>query len=1191
MALVTGTSGNDTLEGPKLKKADTMIGLGGDDTYIVDHKDDVCVEEDGEGTDLVESIVSYTLAEFVENLTLKANKKSLNGTGNDRANILTGNEGKNVLDGGGGADTLNGGGGHDTLLGGRGDDTLNGGAGNDRLDGGLGDDTMSGGTGDDTYVVNGTGDIVGENEDEGTDTIESSMTLNLGSFSNVENLTLTGMDDLDATGDGGDNVLTGNVGDNILTGAGGNDTLKGGAGEDELIGGAGNDILDGGWDADTMKGGTGDDIYYVNNILDEVIENAGEGTDEIRSSTSYSLKTDATNVEKLTLIGTAYRGTGNSADNIITGNDGFNKLFGLGGNDVLDGGEGIDTLIGGNGDDIYIVDSTDDTITEGENGGDDDEVQSSVTFSLVDIDNVEHLTLTGKKSIDGTGNGKDNTITGNAGKNRLEGGNGIDTLIGGKGHDTYVVDSTTDIIIEDDPKGGTDTVESSVDYDLSNHAEQELENLVLTGSATQGTGNGLKNTLTGNDQANILDGGAGADKMIGGDGDDTYVVDDKGDRVTEKAGGGTDTVQASLSYTLASNIENLELLGGTADDNFDGTGNSDANKITGNDGNNRLDGKGGADTLIGGLGDDTYVVDDASDAITENADEGTDTVESSVTYGLGANLENLTLTGRDDIDGTGNGLANRIEGNSGTNTLTGLGGDDTYVVGAGDTVVEASGGGEDTVESSVDFTLGDHVENLTLTGRSHINGTGNGVANVIKGNGGKNILDGGAGDDTLEGGKGNDTYILDSSGGDTVVEESKGGTDTIEIGATFSLASLEHVENLTLTGTGNFNGTGNDANNTLTGNSGNNKLDGGAGSDKMIGGDGDDTYEVDKTGDKITEEEDEGNDTVNSTVTFTLSANVENLNLKGKGSINGTGNDLDNELTGNKANNKLDGKGGADTMAGGNGNDTYIVDDAGDTVTEAANKGTDTVQSSVTFILDENVENLILTGSDNLDGTGNDLDNKITGNNGNNILDGGEGADEMRGGKGDDLFKVEDSNDVVRESSNQGEDTVESWVSFTLASNVENLILKGNKRIDGTGNKHDNELTGNDKNNELSGADGADTIDGGVGNDVLTGGKGADILTGGTGSDTFVYDSLSETGLDADRDTITDFVSGTDELDVRGLGSGWFFKSGGSFSGTAKEIIYAGNLVQFDNNGDSVADASIELTGVSSIAESDFVFA
>ena len=189
-------------------------------------------------------------------------------------------------------------------------------------------------------------------------------------------------------------------------------------------------------------------------------------------------------------------------------------------------------------------------------------------------------------------------------------------------------------------------------------------------------------------------------------------------------------------------------------------------------------------------------------------------------------------------------------------------------------------------------------------------------------------------------------------------------------------------------GAGNDTIIGDGNANVLTGGAGNDTLDGGVGADTMIGGIGNDTYIVDNAGDVVTEALNEGTDTVQSSISYTLGANVENLTLTGSGNINGTGNGAANVITGNGGNNTLDGGAGADTMIGGIGNDTYVVDDAGDVVTELLNEGTDTVRSTVNYALTANVENLILVAAaGSIAGTGNALANTITGNEGDNVLD------------------------------------------------------------------------------------------------------------------------------------------------------------------------------------------------------------
>ncbi|MEO1307184.1 MAG: CAP domain-containing protein [Pseudomonadota bacterium] len=265
-------------------------------------------------------------------------------------------------------------------------------------------------------------------------------------------------------------------------------------------------------------------------------------------------------------------------------------------------------------------------------------------------------------------------------------------------------------------------------------------------------------------------------------------------------------------------------------------------------------------------------------------------VDSSVSYSLrdqNQTLETLTLTGQNNISGTGNGLNNRITGNSGNNVLNGAWGNDTLIGGAGndtfrddkgadrmvggagndtyfidnigDVIVENANQGNDHVTSSIAFALrsfGQHLETLTLTGSTNISGTGNGQDNRITGNSGNNLLNGAWGHDTLIGGAGNDTFLDDygadrmvggagndtykvDNTGDVIVENSSQGTDHVNASVSIELRDhSQHLESLTLTGQGNISGAGNSQKNMITGNSGNNTLNGAWGNDTLIGGAG-----------------------------------------------------------------------------------------------------------------------------------------------------------------------------------------------------------------------------------------------------------------------------------------------------------------------------------------------------------------
>ena len=230
-----------------------------------------------------------------------------------------------------------------------------------------------------------------------------------------------------------------------------------------------------------------------------------------------------------------------------------------------------------------------------------------------------------------------------------------------------------------------------------------------------------------------------------------------------------------------------DLVGGPDAEVLAGRGGDDS--LKGGGGNDTLLGGPGVDTLRGGGGDDAYYVS-SGDTVIERTDDGIDVVCADVSWTLGRNLENLTLTGTAAINATGNGLANVLTGNDGNNWLDGKGGADTLAGGFGDdtyevaqtsdVVIEKADQGIDTVRSSVGYTLGEHLENLTLTGTKAINGTGNTLANVLTGNSANNKLTGGAGDDRLEGlagtdtlvgGAGNDSYVLGRGyGADTIVE-------------------------------------------------------------------------------------------------------------------------------------------------------------------------------------------------------------------------------------------------------------------------------------------------------------------------------------------------------------------------------------------------------------------------------------
>ncbi|MDO9104929.1 MAG: DUF4347 domain-containing protein [Methylovulum sp.] len=328
------------------------------------------------------------------------------------------------------------------------------------------------------------------------------------------------------------------------------------------------------------------------------------------------------------------------------------------------------------------------------------------------------------------------------------------------------------------------------------------------------------------------------------------------------------------------------------------------------------------------------------------------------------------------------------------------------------------------------------------------------------------------------------------------------------------------------------------------------------------------------------------------------------------------GNDL---LIGLGGNDILDGGAGIDTLNGGDGDDLYIVESSSDVVFEAFSDtlaGIDTVQSSKTHTLSTNVENLTLTGTDIINGTGNNLDNLLKGNEAANVLNGGLGVDTMDGGDGNDVYIVDNVSDVAAEQYGDaiaGIDTVKASVNFALSSNIENLTLTGTAAINGTGNAKANILTGNAKANTLNGAGGTDklygdasndTLKGGSENDILIGGAGKDQLTGGTGADKFKFNAISETGSSAtNRDTITDFNHNQhDKIDLSSIDANLTVTGNNTFASlTVGDASFGGNnpgILHFDsathilygnNDNDSAADFSILLSGVTTLSATDFV--
>ena len=1130
-----------------------------------------------------------------------ANDAISGALGNDQ---LYGRTGDDTLNGGEGDDSLYGEDGEDVLLGGEGSDTLWGGEGGDTLDGGAGNDRLAGGRGVNRYLFG-----IGDGQDLITaqfdDTLGKVNTLAFKAGVGIGDIVLRqlhggfGSSDLEVSIAGTDDKLIiqqfifndtaghasnpiqrfefadgtawtlEQIQERLFAGTVANDVLRGTSAGDEIQGAAGNDSISGGAGADILTGGDGDDW------LDGQQDND-------------------------TLIGGA-------------GND---YLHGCDNDDILDGGAGNDRLVGNAGQNVFRFGHGD-----GQDLILDNSDQGIGSFNALELKaGVAPGDITLLQVSDSSGGPRTGLRIGIAGTS-----DHITIQNYFKDHDpNNALNPVQQVRFSDGTIWNVQDVLSRLFAGTS--GDDSVEGTVVDDIINGGQGNDTLLGMSGNDTLNggagndVLDGGYAADQMSGGQGDDLYRVDDYGDTVIEANGEGLDTIESSINYTLPSHVEVLKLVGEGA---INATGNAGGNRLLGNEANNVLDGLAGDDVLEGLGGHDTL------------------------------------------LGGLGNDM---LDGGTDSDHLAGGAGNDTYVVDQqDDVVVELAGEGSDTVIARSDFTLSDHVESLILSeGYSAYNGTGNAGDNLITGNSAANRLDGAAGADRMVGGTGNDTYVVDNVG-DDVVEVAGEGADTVEASIDYVLGST--LENLILTGTADLQGTGNDGDNVLIGNAGSNRLDGGLGGDDMYGGDGDDTFVNDSSEDWIYENEGAGIDTVERRyeTNLILSSNVENLVLAA-GIATGNGNDLDNVITGNASantlggwygddtlhgldgddnlfgvngndtlyggagNDYLDGGTGVDYLEGGSGNDVYITDDSNDVVVEASGAGTDQVQTTASYTLSANIENLFLMGSVAIDGAGNDLDNYIAGNSGANVIDGGGGNDTISAGGGDDtlaggtgddkyVFDASSGSDVIdnsdggfdgvfftngitRERLSFGRDGDDLLISIDAASTpavrVLNHFLGGDSAIDyvqpdggyylttteinqivaggGTGGQYDQVIAGTASGEQLVGSAGKDLIQGlagddqlfGLGgNDTLQGGDGADYLAGGNGSGSGSGNDRLEGGAGADtlsgEDGANTLIGGTGDDDyVYGGGQDTIDNTGGGYDGvffnngiTAQDLTFA----------------------------------
>jgi VCBS repeat-containing protein len=1150
--VMVGTAGDDSL-----------FGQAGDDTLRGEAGNDYLVG--GDGADLLQGE--------------SGNDDLVGGFGADQ---LQGGDGSDHLVGGVGADVLDGGAGDDTLLAGNSynsdpdtsGNTLNGGDGNDGLYGGLGADWFDGGAGDD-YISGGGGvDTIMFGYGSGADTIQVNSQaiiqfkegvrkqdlqvdlvgsdLVIALMGSTDSLRISGWTYSDHIGsvrlaDGTlvdllqnpvgpiiandlSNSVTATVFNDYMYGLYGNDSLSGSSGDDHIYGGVGSDYLYGNGGSDLLDGGLGNDVY-VTDSSDSVVFGFNSGNDSFAYYQSNPQKVIfESNVQPddvlIQYLAPYYYG-------------GYNFYLGLKGSGATLGPFWTDlqapsnswlstTFVFGDGTTVLGKDAFQAFYRNRASDGDD----------IVLGTNAGNMFSTNSDNTIDAGNGNDTVFAG-SGNDTLIGSFGNDSLIGGEGHDIYrfEVGFGRDTVTVDPSAISLDSIEFGVGIrpeEIAVHNPTYTNTLVLDVGGNQiSINNGWQPGYYYSSNGSSL----GLSEIRFADGT-VWTTSDVAARLLQ-ATPGNDSLRGSVAQDQISGLEGNDQING-AEGNDILLGGVGQDVITGGTGQDLLIGGRGNDQLSGDQGSDTYQfnVGDGNDVI---ADWGTQTQDTdTLEFGAGIRWQDIRSEVVDDnlilhinasadsvtIIGSNRSLIGieRIRFADGTvvdpvswtprdNTLTLNAGDGVRAIAAGsiyDTLVLGSGiqaNALTVVREGVDLVVKSAADGLRFANwfdtqttlpilqtrfadgsiwtanelarlATVITGTdaadrliANGEAPVVlNGGAGNDYLVGGSGDDLLYGGEGSDTLI------------------------------------------------------------------GGMGADRLEGGAGDDLYVVDDI-DQVIEVAGGGNDTVRllASADVVVTGEIEGVEIIGNAVINITGNDLDNRLVGNSAinrieggagNDTLDGGAAADTLVGGTGNDRYVVDNAADTIIEAAGEGVDTVASYLSYTLaaGSNLENVELLGLANVSATGDAQNNTITGNEGSNVLrglagndvlDGGANADILYGGVGDDTYVVDDTADQVTELLGEGEDSVTATASFTLSTNVENLSLAGTANINATGNTANNRITGNAGANVLTGDAGDDVLDGGAGDDTLAGGLGNDryVFGRGYGQDAIADNSASTADL------------------------------------------------------------------------------
>lgn len=752
-----------------------------------------------------------------------------------------------------------------------------------------------------------------------------------------------------------------------IQGSAGDDTITAGIGNDHIYGGTGRDVLYGGDGNDSLQGFTGPATDLAVNVFFGGAGNdhmtlfdgdlgtgggfyGGDGTDTLELYSDHLQRlvlTEANSVEMVTGHLYSHKRTDNVIDLGSAAFKGFITLQGK--SDYLRAPHGYYNVYAyvGTSATIYASDMRNEIYGGHEvHAGAGDDLIRDAQLAYGDEGNDAISAETGYG-----GDGNDYI----AFTNDAYGGDGNDVLRGGLTGEVYGGAGRDILLVDGNFSEGGAAVNYTAIHGFGGFESVTFIRAVLsefddfldlshlapsrTYTSTIESGAGRDDIRTGNG-AQTLDGGTGADTMTGGAGNDVYMVDDSGDRIVEKSGGGRDMVRLTTGYDLANLMGFVErvviqagasgftVMGSAGDDHVYAVGSSDI----------RLLGAGGRDILIGG----------ENSAVNGGDDNDTLSVVSGRIYG-----------GDGDDRLFGGAGDSTLYGGLGADKMSGGAGSDVYYVDAFDTVAEHGRGGRDEIRTALSsYSLHDiSVENLVSLSQTSVTLTGNWNANQLTGTVQGDTLDGSSNADTMTGGRGDDVYYVDDAG--DIVNELKGqGIDTIHstAGEWVLGDTIENGIQDSAGGTMVGNGLGNilsatqsailagmGGHDTLVGSDYQDTLDGGTEDDSLTGGRGNDTYVVDSLGDVIVELADTatfygGEDRVlTQLTTYTLAANIEQLFVNGPGNFVLTGNESDNVIVGNNGNDRmsggsgddlLDGWNGRDTLTGGSGHDEFFFDTA-----------------------------------------------------------------------------------------------------------------------------------------------------------------------------------------------------------------------------------------------------------------------